>query len=74
LPGGHAGQLDEALVALRDYADGLLFPAEEMTKESAVVISELHARDNAGRQTALKISQVLYAGTRLPDRDVVGRG
>jgi len=72
LPGGHGGQLDEALVALRDYADGLQFPAEEMTKESGVVISELHARDNAGRQNALKISQVLYAGTPLPDRDVVG--
>jgi zinc protease len=72
LPDGHAGQLPEALIALRDYADGLLFPPEELAKESAVVISELHARDNVGRQTALQVSNALYAGTRLPDREVGG--
>jgi len=72
LPDGRAGQLDEALVALRDYADGLLFLPEEMTKESAVVISELHARDNAARQTGRQVSNALFAGTRLPDREVGG--
>ena len=72
LPAGHTDQLDKALIALRDYADGLLFPPEEMTKESAVVISELHARDSAGRQAAIQTSNALYAGTRLPDREVLG--
>ena len=72
LPDGRAGLLDEALDVLHDYADGLLFPAEQVKSESAVVISELNARDSAGRRTILQLQQVLYAGTPLPNREVGG--
>jgi zinc protease len=72
LPDGRADHLDEALGMLRDYADGLLFPPEEVARESGVVISELNARDSAGRRLATQLVKELYSGTPLPDRDVGG--
>ena len=72
LPAGRADQLDEALDVIHDYADGLLFPSEQLATESGVVISELRARDSAGRRNSIQMLQVLYAGTRVPDREVGG--
>lgn len=72
LPDGRAEQLDEALGVLRDYADGLLFPADEVRRESGVVVSELRARDSAARRTAIQMIDTLYAGTPLPNREVGG--
>jgi zinc protease len=72
LPAGRADQLDEALDVIHDYADGLLFPPEQQAKESGVVVSELRARDSAGRRNTLQMLQVVYAGTRVPDREVGG--
>jgi zinc protease len=72
LPNGRADQLDEALSVLRDYADGLLFPPDQVTREAGVVISEFNSRDSAARRNGLQMINLLYAGTRLPDREVGG--
>lgn len=72
LPEGKADRLDEALILLRDFADGMLFPPEEVTQESKVVLSELRARDSEGRRTSIEALDRVYAGTRVPDRDVIG--
>lgn len=72
LPDGRADQLDEALDVLHDYADGLLFPANEVARESGVILSELRARDSATHRNAIQLLQALYAGTALPDREIEG--
>ncbi len=72
LPAGHTDRLDEALILLRDYADGQLFLPEEVKREAPVVISEVRARDSAGQRTALDLLKVIYAGTRVPEREVLG--
>jgi zinc protease len=72
LPDGRADHLDEALAMLRDYADGLLFPADEVRRESSVVISELNARDSAARRTGTELIEKIYGATLLPRRSVGG--
>ena len=72
LPAGHIDRLDEALLLLRDYADGQLFLPEEVKREAPVVLSEARARDSAGQRTALDLLKVIYAGTRVPEREVLG--
>ncbi len=72
LPDGRASELEEALIVLRDYADGVQFPADQVASESGVVISELHSRDLAGRRALLQLSEVLFAGTGVPNRAVSG--
>lgn len=72
LPEGRGDHFDEALVLLRNFADGLLFPAAEVSRETGVVISELNARDSAARRLGTQLVDQVYAGTSLPDRDVLG--
>lgn len=72
LPAGRAGELPEALGVLRDYADGMLFPADEVTREAPVVLSELRTRDNPAQRLAHAMIDVLYAGTAAPTREVGG--
>jgi zinc protease len=72
LPDQRASDLDLALGVLRDYADGLLFPPDQVARESGVVISELNARDSAGRRASTQLVNVVFARTRLPSREVGG--
>ena len=72
LPESGANRIDDALLLLRDYADGQLFPPEEVKRESLVVLSELRARDSAGTRMAKDMLNVIYAGTRVPERDPIG--
>ena len=45
LPAGRGDRPDEALILMRDYADGQLFLPDEVKRESKVVISEMAAGD-----------------------------
>ena len=72
LPAGKGGELSTALDVLRDYADGLLFPPEQLKSEAGVVISEMHQREGEGLRASEQIDQVLYRGTLLPAREVIG--
>jgi zinc protease len=72
LPAGHAAELGEALRVLRDFADGISFPANEVEREKGVVLSELAARDTAGAQTALQELSTLFENTPLPRRSPAG--
>jgi zinc protease len=72
LPSGKASHLDEALILLHNYADGQLFIPDEVRRESRVVISELNARDNAGKRISLDRLNTLFAGTLITNREVGG--
>jgi zinc protease len=72
LPDGRSAEVDRTLAVLRDYADGLLFPPDEVAREAPVVLSELNARDSAGRRLTTQFIDVLYKGTALPDREIGG--
>jgi zinc protease len=72
LPAGRADRLSEALILLRDYADGQLFLPDEVKREAKVVLAEMHARDTGGKRTAVERQKILYAGTKIVEREVIG--
>ncbi len=65
-------RLDDCLVVLRDYADGLLFLPEEVTREKGVILSEMRTRDTADARIGHELLGATYAGTRLPERSPIG--
>lgn len=72
LPAGRADRFDEALILMRDYADGQLFLPEEVKQESKVVISEMHAGDVGGRRIAIERLGILHEDSLVGKRSVIG--
>ncbi|MEO6003676.1 MAG: insulinase family protein [Opitutus sp.] len=72
LPADRTGELDRGLELMRDYADGILFPPDEVARESRVVLSELSMRDDARQRVNNQLLALIYAGTSLPRRSVGG--
>jgi zinc protease len=72
LPAERVDELDRGLELLRDYSDGILFPPEEVARESKVVLSELITRDSANWRTGNQMLDTIYAGTPLAHRSVGG--
>ena len=72
LPARRGAELDKSLAVLRDYAGGMLFLPAEVACEARVEVSELNARDSAGRRVGNQMIDQLFAGTLLPERDVGG--
>jgi zinc protease len=72
LPAGRTAELAEALEVLRDFADGIEFPAAELQREKGVVLSELAVRDNSDQQIEVQRLGAVYGGTLLPQRLPIG--
>lgn len=72
LPKAHVENLDYALALLRDFADGVTFDPEEVKQEAPVIVSEMDSRDSRGRRVGLLVTEALYHGTPLIQREVGG--
>lgn len=72
LPANRAAVLPEALLAMRDYADGVEFRPEEVARERGVVQSERRESDTEDDQLDGRELGHLYAGTLLPSRRPIG--
>lgn len=77
LPDGNRSSLAEALVVLKDYAQGALLLPEEVERERNVILAEMRSRDSSRYRTfkaTLKFEMPgLIIGDRLPigDRTVI---
>ncbi|MFA5262444.1 MAG: insulinase family protein [Opitutaceae bacterium] len=72
LPDNSAATLETGLRIFRDYADGILFEPAEVKRERGVILAEErsgHTSDDARR---LALTDLLYAGTLIPDRHPIG--
>jgi zinc protease len=72
LQSAEEAKVDEAFAVLRDFADGISFDAEQVTREARVVAAELKARESRVAGSTNAILQAIYAGTKLPYRQVGG--
>ncbi len=72
LPEADRDTIEDGLRVLRDYADGVLFEQAEVDAEKGVIDGEEREADSPGRRIAIENSELLYDGTRLPLRDVLG--
>ncbi len=72
LPNADADTVREGLHVFRDYADGVLFEQAEVDAEKGVIDGEEREADSPGRRIALESGELVYAGTRLPRRDIIG--
>ncbi|MEW6260671.1 MAG: insulinase family protein [Thermodesulfobacteriota bacterium] len=54
LPNGSRSSLDEALMVLRDFADGASLLPEEIVRERNVVLAEMRTRDSASYRTFVR--------------------
>ncbi len=72
VPTDSEGLLDQGLLVLRDWADGLAFDAEEMEKERGVVLEEWRTGRSAWARLADTTYPVLLRGTDYADRMPIG--
>ncbi|KAF0094768.1 MAG: zinc protease [Puniceicoccaceae bacterium 5H] len=72
LPDLNDKTLDTALMALRDYADGLLLLQDEIDRERGVILSEMRDRDNADYRAAIDGFQFSLPFSLIPDRMPIG--
>ncbi len=64
--------LDESLLLLRDYADGMLFEQSFINSERSVIMAEMNARDDANYRKAVKEIGVIFEGTKFAERMPIG--
>ncbi len=57
--------MDNALLFLRDVADGIIITAEEVEKERGVIISEKNSRDSDMARSRTRMRHFLFEGTEF---------
>lgn len=72
VPTDRPENLGKALTILRDWADGMSFPEEEVLKERGVVLEEWRARKGVSERLQDQILPELYAGSRYLTRKPIG--
>lgn len=72
VPTDRPGYVEKGMLALHDFAAGLLLSQEEIDKERGVVIEEWRGRLGAGSRLADKQLPVLLKGSRYVDRLPIG--
>ncbi|MDP0498463.1 MAG: insulinase family protein [Verrucomicrobiota bacterium JB022] len=65
--------LDTAMLALRDYADGLLLLQEEVDRERGVILSEMRDRDNADYRASIDGFRWTLPYSLIPNRMPIGQ-
>ena len=73
VPTDTAGALDRAFLILQDWAKGILFEDDAISKERGVVIEEWRLGRGADARIQDKQFPVLFAGSRYADRMPIGR-
>ncbi len=64
--------LDESMLLLRDYADGMLFEQSSIDSERSVILAEMNARDDANYRKAVREIALVFKGTKFADRMPIG--
>lgn len=72
VPVGTEQSLGQALLVMRDYADGALLLEEEIERERGVILAEKTARDSARYRSSVARNSFLLRNTPLPDRQPIG--
>jgi zinc protease len=72
MPDNSTGTFETGLRVLRDFADGILFEPAEVKRERGVILSEERSNHTLAATTRLALTDFLYKGTRIPDRDPIG--
>jgi zinc protease len=72
LPDTASGTLETGLRIFRDFADGILFENGEVKRERGVILSEERSRHTPDEAKRLALAELLYQGTRIPDRQPIG--
>ncbi len=72
VPTDRDGYVDKGLLALHDFASGVLLLPEEVEKERGVVLEEWRGRLGAGSRTTDKQLPVLLQGSRYAERLPIG--
>lgn len=72
LPEAGGEVLEQGLLLLRDYADGMLLETEEIEKEKGVVLSELRDRDTPGYRSFVDEMEFGLPQARLTERMPIG--
>lgn len=72
LPEAGGEVLEQGLLLLRDYADGMLLETEEIEKEKGVVLSELRDRDTPGYRAFVDEMEFSLPQARISGRMPIG--
>ncbi len=72
VPTDKKGIIDTALLIMEDWANGLTLPAEEITKEKGVVLSEWRNSLGPMQRMQNEFFPVLFHNSRYPDRLPIG--
>ena len=64
--------VDESMLLLRDYADGMLFEQSFIDSERSVILAELNARDDANYRKAVKEIEFVLDGMNFAKRMPIG--
>lgn len=72
VPSDNPENLATALTILRDWADGISFPEDEVAKERGVVMEEWRMRKGVDARIQDQVMNLVYAGTRYLERKPIG--
>ena len=72
LPEGSEKMLRQGLQIMADYGRGALLLEEEVERERGVILAEKNSRDSAGYRNMVAANAFKFAGTLLPEREVIG--
>lgn len=64
--------IDDGLLLLRDYADGILFEQKAIDNERSVIIAEKNSRDNQDYRKSVAEIEHYYDGSNIADRMPIG--
>ena len=64
--------INDGLMLLRDYCDGIIFAPEAIEKERGVIIAEKNSRDNQDYRKAVKEIAHTFKGSIFADRMPIG--
>lgn len=64
--------MSKSFIIMRDWADGLLFDAEEIEKEKGVIIEEWRMRNDVRQRLRSQFRGFLLEGSKYPEREPIG--
>ncbi len=73
IPSDRKDLVKKAYIIMADWANGLLFNPEEIDKEKGVIMEEWRMRKSAGSRIRKKFNKTLFANSRYPKRDPIGK-
>ena len=72
LPKGDDQSLQKGMLVMADYARGALLVESEVERERGVILAEKRSRESAAQKARSAATARKFAGTLLPDREVIG--